>query len=47
MWSYGAIEPSWSIEIASGDHANAKLNFVKACQNQKIHIVYHKSYTLT
>ena len=25
MWSYGAIERSWSTEIASGDDANAKL----------------------
>ena len=39
MWSYGAVEPSWSIEIASGDNANAKLwIFVKTCQNQKIQI---------
>ena len=41
MWSYGAMEPSWLIEIASEDNAIEKLFFVKTCQNQKIQIVYH------
>ena len=48
MWSHGAIEPGWSIEIASGYNANARLwilwRLVMIKQNQ---IVYHKSYTLT
>ena len=36
MWSYGAIEPRWSIEIASEGNANEKtVIFVKKCQNQK------------
>ena len=48
MWSYGAIKPRWSIEIASGDNDGAKLwilwRHVKIKKNQ---IVYHKSFTLT
>ena len=41
VWSYGAIEPSSSFEIASEDNVkpNDKLNFVKTCQNQTMQTV--------
>ena len=48
MWSYGAIEPSWLTQIASGDNANTKLWILwRHVKIKKIQIVYHKSYTLT